>query len=816
MKELLLELFYQKFRFVLPFIVLLPIVTTAQTINIIDEAKNPIEGVSVYIENSNLIGLSNKNGKVDIKNISSSQYLTFSAIGYKTKKASLSFILKNSKTIVLERYSLKLDKVIIMGRNEQYLEDIIPETDIISQKEIQIINSKSTADALAMSGNIFVQKSQFGGGSPVMRGFEANRVLMVLDGVRMNNAIYRSGHLQNSITIDNFSLKRMEVIFGPGSLTYGSDAIGGVIHFKTKDPVFDIKFSDYKFRYSSAAHEKTGFIGVNFGLSKFASLLVLSNSNYSDLRAGHKRPSKYPRFGKRTFYVKRVNNIDSIFKNPDYNIQIGTAYSQINILSKSVYQFSDFTKLSLNIQYSTSSDIPRYDFLTENKGGKFKYAEWYYGPQFRFLSSLRFDLSQENMFYDNAVIIIAMQKIKEDRIQRKFGNNWRIFNFENLRVFSFSNDFKKYFINKNNEFVYGVDFQGNVLDSKAYRQNILTDERKYDILSRYPSNQANNYRLGGYFQYVFGERDYPYQINIGSRIETNHIRLEYEDTGIIKWDDSYLNGVANNNFSYAFSLGAKYRFLEKWKISCNISTAFRNPNIDDLGKIRVKKGELLVPNPNLKTEKSSNLELSIKKGFHFKKINGNISATGFYTILNDAIIRNSFTLPDGSSFYIDGGDTLLVTANQNTEKEKVYGLSVGMNAKIGKIDLSSNMVYTKGDILENGIVKSPAAHIPPLFGNIKIGYTTNKLNARYIFVFNAAKPINQYGGSVDNPENATVDGTYAWATHNIYLNFKLLERLNINFAIENILDIHYRNFSSGVSASGRNFIIGISGKISKN
>ncbi len=816
MKELLLELFCPKFRFVLTFIVLLPIVTTAQTIKIIDEARTPIEGVSVYIDKSNLIGLSNRNGEVGIKDISSSQYLTFAAIGYKTKIMKFSHILKNNKTVILENDFLELDKVIIIGRNEQYLEDIIPETDIISQKEIQLFNSQSTADALAMSGNIFVQKSQFGGGSPVLRGFEANRVLMVLDGVRMNNAIYRSGHLQNSITIDNFSLKRMEVIFGPGSLTYGSDAIGGVIHFKTKDPVFDTKFSDYKFRYSSAAHEKTGFIGVNFGLSKFASLLVLSNSNYSDLRAGDKRPSKYPGFGKRIFYVNRINNIDSVFKNPDYNIQIGTAYSQINILSKSIYQFSDFTKLSLNIQYSTSSNIPRYDFLTEKKGGKFKYAEWYYGPQARFLSSLRLDLSKENIFYDNAVLIAAIQKIHEGRIQRKFSNDWRIFNLENLLVFSFSNDFKKYLNNKNNEFVYGIDFQGNVLDSKAYRQNLFTNERRYDVLSRYPSDKANNYRLGGYFQYVFGERDYPYQINIGTRIETNHINVKYKNIGIIKWDDSFLNGITNNNLSYAFSLGAKYSFPMKWKISGNISTAFRNPNIDDLGKIRVKKGEILVPNLNLKTERSNNLELSIKKGFGFKKISGNISATGFYTILNDAIIRNSYTLPDGASFYLDGSDTLRVIANQNAEKEKVYGLSIGINAEIGNINLSGNMVYTKGDILENGIVKDPAAHIPPLFGNIKIGYKSNNLTAKYIYVFNATKAIDQYGGSVDNPENATIDGTYAWSTHNIYVNFKVRERLKLNFAIENILDFHYRSFSSGVSASGRNVIIGVSGRISKN
>ena len=87
-----------------------------------------------------------------------------------------------------------------------------------------------------MSPGIRLQKSQGGGGSPVLRGFEANRVLLVVDGVRMNNAIYRTGHLQNSITIDPNNIERVEVIFGSSSVGYGSDALGGVVHYYTKSP----------------------------------------------------------------------------------------------------------------------------------------------------------------------------------------------------------------------------------------------------------------------------------------------------------------------------------------------------------------------------------------------------------------------------------------------------------------------------------------------------------------------------------------------------------------------------------------------------
>ena len=94
------------------------------------------------------------------------------------------------------------------------------------------------SDLLENSGVVFVQQSQFGGSSPGLRGFEANRVLLVVDGIRLNNAVYRSGHLQNVITIDPEMLDKVEVLFGPGSVMYGSDALGGVMSFVTPSPKF--------------------------------------------------------------------------------------------------------------------------------------------------------------------------------------------------------------------------------------------------------------------------------------------------------------------------------------------------------------------------------------------------------------------------------------------------------------------------------------------------------------------------------------------------------------------------------------------------
>jgi len=190
----------------------------------------------------------------------------------------------------------------------------------------------------------------------------------------------------------------------------------------------------------------------------------------------------------------------------------------------------------------------------------------------------------------------------------------------------------------------------------------------------------------------------------------------------------------------------------------------------------------------------------------------NFRLTGFYTILKNAIIRRDFYLPDGNTLYIDGTDTLKVVANQNASKSLTGGFSLGAEYKYGDLTFSANAVYTKGYVYNEGEAgRSPAPHIPPLFGNFKASYQKEKLKMAFVLQFNGKKPASEYGGSVDNPDLAPPGGAYAWHTFNLYLTYRFSSRFSLKGAVENILDIHYRPFASGVSAPGRNFIIAVSG-----
>lgn len=278
--------------------------------------------------------------------------------------------------------NISLNEVVVSGSKFEAQRGTIPnQISLISKNQIAFQNTPNTGDLLINSGNVFVQKSQGGGGSPVLRGFESSRVLVVVDGIRMNNAIYRAGHLQNVLRIDQSMLDRAEILFGPSSVIYGSDALGGVMSFKSKNPTLDkISASAYT-RYSSAWNEKTVHADVNLGFKKFGSLTSITYSDFGDLIQGDKRTDKFPDFGKRLFYAERIDGKDTKVTNSDYNKQVGSGYSQYDILQKFMFQQSEKAKHTINLQYSNSSDVPRYDRLTEVSGTNPRFSEWYYGPK---------------------------------------------------------------------------------------------------------------------------------------------------------------------------------------------------------------------------------------------------------------------------------------------------------------------------------------------------------------------------------------------------------------------------------------------------
>lgn len=216
----------------------------SQQIQVLDaESKQPISGVAIFNVKKTTSVITDLDGKAALDLFSNTELLTFQNILYKITSIKKSKLESVGFLMYLEPKVEGLDQVLISASRFEQSKRDIPQTIVnISASAIAFENPQTSADLLESTGNVYIQKSQLGGGSPMIRGFSTNRLLITVDGVRMNNAIFRGGNLQNVISVDPFTVQNTEITLGAGSVVYGSDAIGGVMSFYTKKP--KLSFTD--------------------------------------------------------------------------------------------------------------------------------------------------------------------------------------------------------------------------------------------------------------------------------------------------------------------------------------------------------------------------------------------------------------------------------------------------------------------------------------------------------------------------------------------------------------------------------------------
>ena len=781
------------------------VLSAQQLIKVVDENEQGLVGVTVYLDGTARYS-TDLNGETEIT-LDEFKTLGLTYLGYKETYFTKAQMEKLSYVLPLALSDEIMEEVLIVGRTNANSLDLPFNVEAIGSKDIKITQAQTSADAIAKSGSVYVQKSQMGGGSPVIRGFEANKILLVVDGVRMNNAIYRGGHLQNAITLDASILNRAELIFGPGSLLYGSDAIGGVIHFRTKNPLIDAEqFSGAAYaRVASANNENT--IHANFTLSNkknISSLTSLTYSKFGDLRTGANRGEDYPDWGKRFEYVERENGVDVIKQNEDVNVQIGTGYNQLDLLEKIVYQPNDKLRLGLNMQYSMSNEIPRYDFLNEYRNGALRYATWNYGPQVRFLVSPVLEYDSPNKFFDKLMINSSYQRVEESRIVRVLNDPIETGQYEGLNIYGLNVDFRKTFPN-NSLIEYGGSTYYNQLDSRADGVDVNTNIVQPNFLTRYPSNGSNMLQGGIYGHHRMDLIKDELFWNVGARWSYQSTSFSFERDDPFAWPEYYYEGIQNSNSSLVWMTGFNYQ-KKNWQVKLLAGSAYRAPNVDDLAKVRVKTDEITIPNPDLKPESTNNAEINI--AYRGKKLK--VGGTAFYSLIDNIIVRRAFSLPDGSETYEVDGEVLDVTANVNSNKGQVRGLSGHFEYQIVKnLSLAANINYTLGVSIDDAENESSLDHIPPVYGRVQLKHEIKNFENRLVLRYNGEKKIEDYGGSADNPEYALPEGTPAWQTLNWYSSYSINNHWNIQASVENILDKHYRMFASGLSAPGRNFILSL-------
>lgn len=673
----------------------------------------------------------------------------------------------------------------------------------ISSSKIAVMQAQSTADVLS-SGGVFVQRSQQGGGSPVLRGFEASRVVLMVDGVRMNNIIYRTGHLQNVVTLDNASLERVEILFGPSSTVYGSDALGGVIHCYTKSPIladsgkFAIAGNAFV-RYGSVNDEKTGHLDLNLGAKKIASITSFTYSSFGDLHGGkNENPFYGHSYGERPYYVARINGVDSLVQNSDKYLQKQSKYEQYDVMQKLLYRQSAHVSHGLNIQYSNSTDVPRYDRLTDQSATGLAYAEWYYGPQKRLMTAYDISVKKESHFFQDIHAGINFQNIEESRYSRKFGSNNLSGRVENVQVIGANIDALKR-LNRHNIRV-GIDAQYNMLQSTAERRNIVTNEVSA-LDTRYPDGDNTMMHAALFASHTW--RINPKLIlNDGARVGYATLHSTFEDTSLLHLPFTEVN---QHHVVYSGSVGLIHTPTKNLKLSLLVSTGFRVPNVDDLSKVfESSGGQLIVPNSDIKPEKTINTELGITKIFGKAVLwESNVYYTHFY----DVIVTDRYMFNGQDSVLYDGTMSA-VFANQNKNSAYITGFTTKLDIRCCKNFLiSGQAAYTYGRIRTDS-ADAPLDHISPFMARAEVQYTYKKFGADFFVVYNGWKRIaDYYLNGEDNEQYATTEGMPAWLTANIRASYKLHKYVTAQVGVDNIFDTQYRVFASGINAPGRNIFV---------
>lgn len=704
-----------------------------------------------------------------------------------------------------------LDEVVVAAnRIPETRRTVAQQVKIISPFVIRNFNAQTAADLLQNTGVVAMQKSQQGGGSPILRGFEASRVLLIVDGVRMNNLIYRSGHLQNVITVDNNAMQRVEVLFGPASTLYGSDALGGAVHFFTRDPELASTdklnvFGNTMLRYGSANNEKAGNINFNVGGRKWALFTSFTYSDFDDLRMGERNnPAIDEPFGVRNQYAVRAadNQSDVLVQKDDPFVQKFSGYNQYDILQKVLYKPNERSSHLLNFQYSTSSDIPRYDRLTDPQGAGLRFAEWYYGPQERLMLAYQYKLNSLGAFADGMVATLSYQQVEESRYDRRFGNNNRNERIEDVDVWGLTVDFNK--VKDRHKLRYGIDGQFSTVNSTARRYNVATGEVSPQS-TRYPDGDNNMNTLSLFGTHTW-EINNEWAINDGVRFGGSWLRATFRDQTFFPFPFDEIN---QNNVVASGNLGVIYT-PSSWKISLMASTGYRVPNIDDLAKVfesvagtNSMVGTLVVPNPDIKPEKTLNGDFSVTKFFgEDVRVEGTLFATEFF----DAIVVQPGTFNGQSAINFDGFPANVVTS-QNAARAYILGYSITGRAQLGNnFSLSAAYNYTRGRVKNEVGPETPLDHIPPAFGRVALGFNTTRFNSELFVNFNGWKRLRNYSTSgEDNLQYAIAGrGMPSWWTLNLRTSYDINAVFTVQAGVDNLLDIQYRLFASGINAAGRN------------
>ncbi|TAE49660.1 MAG: TonB-dependent receptor, partial [Bacteroidetes bacterium] len=698
----------------------------------------------------------NEEGTFAFKNLAAGTWhVLVSAPGYETRTYPVTIgsgIQKLACVLVSAPVSQIWHEVIITAqRNAEDPFESVAAATALSRSQIKAQAPRTTPEALMEMPGVWVQKTNHGGGSPFVRGLTGNQTLIVVDDIRLNNSTFRYGPNQYLNTIDPLTLQRAEVIRSSGSVQYGSDALGGVVHLITRSPEFAEKGFQVKpgayLKYLSGNMERTVRGEIAVSSPSVAMLAGVSYKNFGDLIAGGTLGTLSP-----------------------------SSYTETNTDFKSAFRVGERSRLTMAWQSVTQENVDRYDQVAQRG-----YDVWMFDPQIRRIGWLRFETRRRNPLFQEIRITNSFQYSKEGRVSLKTGDTGAIHEQDIVRTSGLSFDIRSRYSSRWQS-VTGAELYVDQIFSTAYKRN-LSDSVITPRRGLYPDSSL----AGSGAIYSLHTLDLsPWVLSSGLRLNGYYLRLE----------DASFGKVELRPLALAGNLALMRRIGKHSRIIAAANTGFRAPNINDMGTFGRFDSGIEVPSPNLSPERSLSGELTYK----LRTRQATLWVSGYYTRLFNLIQRVPGTWEGQDSL---NGDP--VFRKENVAAAFIAGVDGGAEYFFTPEWIAfSGMAWAYG---QNLTANEPVSRIPPLNGRLGLRYQSEKgLRVQGECVFAGMQDRLSTGDTKDH--RIPAGGTPGWYLLNVHAAWQY-QQFYLSAGAQNLLNRAYRVHGSGVDGYGRSFWVAL-------
>lgn len=639
-------------------------------------------------------------------------------------------------------------------RRPTELSNVSAALSIITVDEIR--NGKLTTDALAAQTGVYLQQTTPGQGAVIIRGLKGSEILHVVDGLRLNNAIFRNGPTQYLALVSPSVVDRMEVLRGAPASLYGSDAVGGVVQVLSRMP--DFEGTETGYRRNALARFDTAEIGRTISASFDAGnrhLAGLFSVDY--LETGDRRTGSGERIGPTGFESKGARI--AVSSTPD-----------------------DSSSWLFDFQYARQPATPRIDELVPGFGQtEPSSSEFWFAPNERQFAHIRHTRAK-GLWSADWNLDLGWQRIVDDRVTRNFGSTIRTHEAN-------SSDLLGLAINASKEtargsWIAGAEFYHDTVAS-GRREEDLTSNQSRTVQSRFPDDstvaQAAVYAN---LQQGLGE-----QHRLSGGIRLSAVDIDLPQTVVSTAASLSLTDVS-------VDLGWIFELTDRTQIIANVAHGFRAPNIFDMGTLGERPGNRFnIPNLALDSEHVTQFDA----GFRTQTDRARTELILYRLHYKDRITSalTGMQTPDGRD----------IVQSRNLAEADIWGLEAAATVELNKeLALDAMINYSRGEEKDSGSPTVPADRIPPLNGRVGLRYVPDEAFTIEPFIVFAD---SQTRLSPRDIRDVRIDpnGTSGWLTANIRVTWQPDERWSISAGLDNIFDKQYRHHGSGLDAVGRNLIV---------